>query len=123
MSSNLFWQGVEEFNRGSFYACHDTLEAIWHEAPTSDRNFYQGVLQIAVGCYHLSDRNWRGAAMLLGEGISRLQDYEPDYEGIDISQLREESIELLAWLQKVISSEAADAPPQTPFPQIRQVGS
>ncbi|NEQ23504.1 MAG: DUF309 domain-containing protein, partial [Microcoleus sp. SIO2G3] len=27
-----FWQGVEQFNQQEFYACHDTLEALWMEA-------------------------------------------------------------------------------------------
>ena len=57
MTPQAFWQGVEEFNQQQFYACHDTLEAIWIEAPESDKRFYQGVLQVAVGCYHLSNNN------------------------------------------------------------------
>lgn len=67
-----FWQAVEQFNGGEFYRCHDTLEALWIEAVNPDKTFYQGILQIAVGLYHLSNLNWRGAAILLGEGMGRL---------------------------------------------------
>jgi predicted metal-dependent hydrolase len=32
MLPNEFFQGVEQFNQQEFYACHDTLEALWMEA-------------------------------------------------------------------------------------------
>jgi len=70
-------QGITQFNQQDFYGCHDTLEAIWLEAIAPEKNFYQGILQIAVGCYHLGNDNWRGAVILLGEGIRRLADYSP----------------------------------------------
>ncbi|MFO0212823.1 MAG: DUF309 domain-containing protein, partial [Pseudanabaena sp.] len=49
----LFAEAIFQFNNGDYYACHDTLEAIWNDAWQSDRAFYQGILQIAVGLYHL----------------------------------------------------------------------
>lgn len=98
--TNEFWVGVEQFNQKDFYACHDTLEALWMEAEDSDRNFYQGILQIAVSLYHLGNSNWRGAVILLGEGISRLRNYEPTYFEIDVEKLIDESAELLKKLQQ-----------------------
>ena len=94
-----FWLGVEQFNQAEFYACHDTLEAIWMEAETQEKSFYQGILQIAVALYHLNNQNWRGAAILLGEGISRLNPYSPDYGGIDVLDLLDRATEWLAALQ------------------------
>jgi uncharacterized protein len=101
MPPQEFWQGVAEFNRGEFYACHDTLEALWMEASEPDKRFYQGVLQIAVGCYHLENSNWRGAVILLGEGIKRISDYQPIYEEIDVTQLLIDSNRLLQELQQI----------------------
>lgn len=75
------------------------------EAEVWDRNFYQGLLQIAVGCYHLSHSNWRGAVILLGEGIGRLEDYEPTYSQIDVAQLIDQSQDLLAALQTIGQEE------------------
>jgi predicted metal-dependent hydrolase len=101
MSKNVeFNQGITQFNQQEFYACHDTLEALWMEASEPDKTFYQGVLQIAVGCYHLGNYNWRGAVILLGEGIRKLVDYEPDYEGINVSNLVDFSSNLLTKLQQ-----------------------
>jgi len=103
-----FWQGVEQFNGREFYACHDTLEALWMEALSPQKRFYQGVLQIAVACYHLGNLNWRGAVILLGEGIGRLSDYQPIYEGIDVEALILESVALLKALQQSGQAEVAD---------------
>ncbi len=94
-----FWQGVEQFNQGQYYACHDTLEAIWIEAPQSEKNFYQGILQIAVALYHLSNQNWRGCVILMGEGMNRLRPYEPDYAGLNIEIFLQQISQLQRHLQ------------------------
>jgi uncharacterized protein len=96
-----FWQGVEAFQQGEFYACHDTLEALWIEAQEPDKTFFQGILQIAVACYHLGNQNWRGAVILLGEGSRRLVSYRPEYKGIDVEALASTSIEFLTYLQNL----------------------
>ncbi|MGB7441554.1 MAG: DUF309 domain-containing protein [Coleofasciculaceae cyanobacterium] len=102
-----FWLGVEQFNRQEFYACHDTLEALWIEAVEPQKRFYQGILQIAVACYHLGNFNWRGAVILLGEGIGRLRDYTPVYGNIDVTGLLEQSFDLLQALQQAGPEQVA----------------
>jgi predicted metal-dependent hydrolase len=101
MESPEFWQGIEQFNQEEFYDCHDTLEAIWMDAIATEKNFYQGILQIAVACYHLGNYNWRGAVTLLGEGVRRLSYFQPSYANIDVSALVSQSYELLQQLQKI----------------------
>jgi hypothetical protein len=101
MTATAFGQGIDEFNRQQFYACHDTLEALWMESAEPEKTFYQGILQIAVACYHLENNNWRGAVILLGEGVRRLQHYQPDYEGINVTHLVGESLDLLNFLQNL----------------------
>ncbi|MGK7939029.1 MAG: DUF309 domain-containing protein [Crocosphaera sp.] len=108
MASDVFLQGIEQFNQRDFYACHDTLEAIWIESVETDKRFYQGILQVAVGCYHLTNYNWRGAVILLGEGVRRLKDYQPDYETINVVQLLEESQALLRYLQATDPDDIAE---------------
>ncbi|MGL5836614.1 MAG: DUF309 domain-containing protein [Waterburya sp.] len=101
-------QGIAEFNQGQFYACHDTLEAIWVDAAEVDKRFYQGILQVAVGCYHLSNDNLRGAIILLGEAVRRLCDYQPDYEEIDVEQLLDQTLALLQALQQLPLEAVSD---------------
>lgn len=103
-----FWQGVEQFNQHQFYACHDTLEALWMEATEPDKQFYQGILQIAVALYHLESQNWRGAVILLGEGINRLRVYQPDYGGINIENLLDEAVQMLKLLHETGPEQVAE---------------
>lgn len=108
MGSPEFERGITEFNQQQFYACHDTLEAIWVDAEEVDKRFYQGILQVAVGCYHLSNDNLRGAIILLGEAVRRLCDYQPEYEGIDVEQLLHQALALLQALQQLEPEQTSD---------------
>ena len=103
MLVDSFTKAVEEFNQRKFYQCHDSLEAIWVDSPEVDKRFYQGILQIAVACHHLSNLNLRGAIILLGEGIQRLRDYLPEYRQIDLSILLDDVFLLLSKLQQIES--------------------
>jgi uncharacterized protein len=119
-------QGINEFNAGEYYACHDTLEALWMDSIDPDKKFYQGVLQIAVACYHLHNRNWRGAVTLLGEGIGRLPYYQPVYAGIDVTELIQTSSNLLQMLQSIGSEGIGDfvdrlAQDATALPKVRLI--
>lgn len=120
-----FWQGVEQFNTGQFYACHDTLEALWIEASEPEKRFYQGILQIAVALYHLGNHNWRGAAILLGEGSYRLRRYPSIYGGIDVDELLNQSAALLTALQQTEPEKLAalnlGQDEALPLPRIIQV--
>jgi predicted metal-dependent hydrolase len=99
--------GIAQFNQGEFYACHDTLEAIWMEAETYEKPFFQGILQLAVALYHLGNQNWRGAAILLGEGTRRLEPFEPSYRGVNVSDLLDRSSIWLEMLQQLGPSQVS----------------
>lgn len=103
-----FWQGFEEFNQREYYACHDTLEAIWMEAAEPNRTFYQGILQIAVALYHLSNANGRGAMILLGEGMQRLRPYQPSYGEVEMEGLLDMAQDLLKTLQGMPTEQLPD---------------
>ncbi|MDJ0733863.1 MAG: DUF309 domain-containing protein [Nostocaceae cyanobacterium] len=117
-----FWEGVEQFNSGQFYACHDTLEALWIDAVEPEKSLYQGILQIAVALYHLGNQNLRGAVILLGEGSNRLRRYPSTYGGIDIDTLLDHSITLLKALQELQPQDVASLKlgedEKFPLPQI-----
>ncbi|NJL47531.1 MAG: DUF309 domain-containing protein [Leptolyngbyaceae cyanobacterium SM2_5_2] len=109
-------EGVALFNQGRYYDCHDVLEALWMEADSVDRPFYQGILQIAVGFYHLGNRNWRGATILLGEGVNRLRPFAPTYRGVAVAGLVDCGWAWLMALQQVGADQVADLAPALPSP-------
>jgi len=78
---------VGEFNRGAFFECHETLEALWLAEPGPLRRLYQGVLQVGVAFHHQRRGNYRGAMRLLASGIAYLTPFAPACLGVDVAGL------------------------------------
>ena len=97
----LALKGIEEFNRGEFYECHEYLEEAWMQEPGRVRFLYQGILQVGVGFYHQGNGNWRGATGLLRNGITRLREFEPQTSGIDVARLVQECERCLEELEEL----------------------
>jgi predicted metal-dependent hydrolase len=105
---DLVLKGIEEFNRGEFYECHEYLEEAWMREPGRVRFLYQGILQISVGFYHLQNGNWRGATGLLRNGAVRLREFEPETLGIDVAKLVRESERCLKELEELGRERISD---------------
>jgi predicted metal-dependent hydrolase len=97
----LALKGIEEFNKGEFYECHEYLEEAWMREPKRVRFLYQGILQVGVGFYHLGNGNWRGATSLLRKGTIRLKEFEPATLGIDVTRLVQECERCLEELEEL----------------------
>jgi predicted metal-dependent hydrolase len=98
---DLALKGIEEFNRGEFYECHEYLEEAWMQESRNVRFLYQGILQVGVGFYHQRNGNWRGATGLLRNGTVRLKEFEPETLGIDVARLVRESERCLRELEEL----------------------
>lgn len=86
-----FREGINLFNNHSFYKCHDVLEDVWFDVRGSSRRFYQGLIHLAVGFYHITVReNPKGAISQLSKGIEKLSDYKPKFQGVELSSLLQE---------------------------------
>ncbi len=46
-------EGIKLFNNSDFFAAHDFFEGLWMEAK-KDKLFYQGLIQVSVGCFSLN---------------------------------------------------------------------
>jgi uncharacterized protein len=105
---DLALKGIEEFNRGEFYECHEYLEEAWMQEPRRVRFLYQGILQVGVGFYHQQNGNWRGATGLLRNGTTRLKEFEPETLGIDVARLVRESERCLKELEELGRERVGD---------------
>ncbi len=123
-----FFDGVRQLNEQDLYRYHDTLEALWFEAMEPEKSLYQGILQIAVGCYHLGNGNLRGATILVGEGLRRLRTSEEEvYAGFDIVDFIEKGDRLLSQLQHLdpndVETFATDMADRSAFPKLKKVAT
>jgi uncharacterized protein len=87
MADELFRRGVALFNGVRYWHAHEAWEELWRAAPDEDRDFYQGLIQVAAGLLHLQRRNARGARNKLREGLERLRAYQPTHQGIFVNEL------------------------------------
>ncbi len=87
-------KGVAEFNGGLYFECHDTLEELWSGIRGPARDFFQGLIQVSVGLYHLGNDNREGARSMFERALKRFEKYPPRYAGFDVEAQR---AELRAW--------------------------
>lgn len=80
-------EGLNLFNQGEYFECHEVIEAAWNDEKAPVRMMYQGILQIGVACYHVQNQNWRGAMKLLERGIPKTKRFTPHCMGINIAKL------------------------------------
>jgi len=80
-------QGIDQFNAGEWFACHETLEELWAGEQGDARHLYQGILQVAVALHHWREGNFRGAMVLLGSAEELLSRVEPVCQGVDVAAL------------------------------------
>ena len=111
----LFRRGVDEFNRGYFFECHDTLEEMWAGVRGPARDFFQGLIQVSVAFYHLGNGNAAGAQSMLERALKRFAKYPARYFGFDLAAHR---AELEGWLAR-IAAGTAEAPPLQTVPKWR----
>jgi predicted metal-dependent hydrolase len=83
-------KAAAEFNAAHFFECHDTLEDMWagHRGP--GRDFFQGLIQVAVGFHHFGNGNLAGAESMFSRALKRLAPYPDRYCGFDLAAHRAE---------------------------------
>src|SRR5215217_5309385 len=114
---DLVLRGIEEFNRGEFFECHEYLEEAWMQESGRVRYLYQGILQVGVGFYHLQNGNWRGATGLLRNGTTRLKEFEPAALGVDVAKLISQSENCLRQLE-TLGRERIEEFDQSEIPKV-----
>jgi uncharacterized protein len=63
------------------------LEDAWRAAPEPERDFYQGLVHVAVAWYQAGRANQVGCERQLEKGLRRLGPYAPAHRGLDVTAL------------------------------------
>lgn len=103
-----FDRGVELFNSGEYYECHEVLEHYWNTQPEPDRQLTQAIIQIAVALYHARRDNLEGTRRLLRRALDRLN----RWEGSDGSQARIDACKLRKDATAALESAEREQRPQ-----------
>jgi hypothetical protein len=80
-------EGIQLFNDGEFFACHDVLEDFWGELVCPEKKFFQGLIQAAVALHHFEEGNLGGARRMSLSARAYMSSYAPTLGGIDVDRL------------------------------------
>lgn len=109
----LWAEGIELFNAGRFFECHEVWEEVWKRAADAEKLFYQGMIQAAVAILHAERANPRGARSTWAKARAKLDLFPAEQMGIALGELRNAVDEFIA------SARAGD--PLPPRPKIRRL--
>lgn len=107
-----YLRGLEQFNAGEFFACHETLEELWLQSAGAQRAFLHALIQVAAALHHYQRGNLKGARSLHQRAQQKLQ-------SLPAVMLQLNTRTFTAALQNFFT-QALQAPGrQFPFPTLR----
>ena len=67
----LFIDGINYFNDKNFYDAHEIWEELWNEYRIKDSIFIQGLIQVSVAYFHITNSNLKGARSLFKKSLPK----------------------------------------------------
>jgi predicted metal-dependent hydrolase len=88
--------GLDLIRAGEYFAAHEELEDAWRAAPADERDFFQGLVHVAVAWYQAGRGRKIGTERQLAKAIRRLKPYAPEHRGLRLEPLLDQLRELHA---------------------------
>jgi predicted metal-dependent hydrolase len=82
-----FKAGLEHIRAGRFFEAHEELEIAWRAAPPEERDFYQGLVHVAVAWYQAGRGRPIATARQLEKAARRLAPFAPTHLGVDVADV------------------------------------
>jgi uncharacterized protein len=93
-SASAFEAGLDLIRRGEYFAAHEELELAWRAAALEERDFFQGLVHVAVAWYQAGRGKPVATERQLAKAIRRLTPFAPAHRGVDVAALLEQLREL-----------------------------
>jgi predicted metal-dependent hydrolase len=82
--------GLEHIRAGRFFEAHEELELAWRAADPAERDFYQGLVHVAVAWYQAGRSRPVATSRQLEKAARRLGPYAPGHLGVDVASVLEQ---------------------------------
>jgi predicted metal-dependent hydrolase len=79
-----FEAGLELIRAGRYFEAHEELETAWRAAGVEERDFFQGLVHVAVAWYQAGRGNRVGCERQLAKAARRLDAYRPLHRGVEV---------------------------------------
>jgi predicted metal-dependent hydrolase len=99
--------GLELIRRGEYFEAHEELEEAWRAAEPAEKDFFQGLVHVAVAWHHAGRGNRPGCERQLAKAARRLGPFAPAHRGVDVAAV----LARLEAAQRVLDSGSLDLPP------------
>jgi hypothetical protein len=84
-----YLRAIRLFNEGTFFEAHEVWEDVWRASLPPEKQFLQGLIQVAVALHHHGKGNLAGARSLLARGSRNLTGYPEGFGGIQLVRFLE----------------------------------
>jgi predicted metal-dependent hydrolase len=82
-----FKRGLDAIRDGRFFEAHEELEIVWRAAAPEERDFFQGLVHVAVAWYQAGRGKTVATGRQLEKAQRRLEPYAPAHRGVDVADL------------------------------------
>ena len=82
-----FKRGLEEIRSGRYFEAHEELEEAWRAAAAEERDFFQGLVHVAVAWYQAGRGRPVATGRQLEKAARRLAPFAPGHRGVDVAGL------------------------------------
>jgi uncharacterized protein len=79
--------GLEHIRAGRYFEAHEELELVWRAAPPEERDFYQGLVHVAVAWYQAGRGRPVATARQLEKAARRLGPFAPEHREVDVGDV------------------------------------
>lgn len=79
--------GLEQIRRGDYFEAHESLEDVWRAAEPAEKDFFQGLVHVAVAWYQAGRGNRTGCERQLEKAARRLGPFAPEHRGVAVGLL------------------------------------
>src|ERR1700749_4330028 len=80
-------RGLEAIREKRYFEAHEELEEAWRAAPAEERDFFQGLVHVAVAWYQAGRGRPVATARQLEKPTRRLTPFAPAHRGVDVEGL------------------------------------
>ena len=84
MESDALKAGLAHIRARRFFEAHEELELAWRSAAADERDFYQGLVHVAVAWYQAGRGRPVATARQLEKAARRLAAFAPAHRGVDV---------------------------------------
>jgi uncharacterized protein len=102
----LLRDGLDRIRRGEYFEAHESLEDAWRAAEPAEKDFFQGLVHVAVAWHHAGRGNRPGCERQLAKAKRRLEPFSPEHRCVDVAA----ALQSVERAQRTVEEDSLDLP-------------